>query len=115
MVVEGSRAIAQVARELGLSETSLGNWVRAYREAHAIDEPPLEGIQPGHGGETVTVSAFSGPRLPACSSRAPSAGERHMDAPEQLGQLPHRSSEANGTCRRWRGAALMSDGAGDAT
>jgi transposase len=42
MVVEGSRAIAQVARELGLSETSLGNWVRAYREAHASDEPPLE-------------------------------------------------------------------------
>jgi transposase-like protein len=51
MVVEGSRAIAQVARELGLSETSLGNWVRAYREAHAIDEPPLEGIQPGHGAK----------------------------------------------------------------
>jgi transposase len=42
MVVDGSRAIAQVAREMGLSETSLGNWVRAYREAHAIDEPPLE-------------------------------------------------------------------------
>src|SRR5215218_3101404 len=42
MVVEGSRAIAQVARELGLSETSLGNWVRAYREAHATDEPSLE-------------------------------------------------------------------------
>jgi transposase-like protein len=42
MVVDGSRAIAQVARELGLSETSLGNWVRAYREVHATDEPPLE-------------------------------------------------------------------------
>jgi transposase len=42
MVVDGSRPIAQVARELGLSETSLGNWVRAYREAHATDEPPLE-------------------------------------------------------------------------
>jgi transposase-like protein len=42
MVVEGPRAIAQVARELGLSETSLGNWVRAYREKHASDEPPLE-------------------------------------------------------------------------
>jgi transposase len=42
MVVEGSRAIAQVARELGLSETTLGNWVRAYRESHAGDEPPLE-------------------------------------------------------------------------
>jgi transposase len=34
--------IAQVARELGLSETTLGNWVRAYRESHATDEPPLE-------------------------------------------------------------------------
>ena len=42
MVVEGSRAIAQVAREYGLSETTPGNWVRAYREAHASDEPPLE-------------------------------------------------------------------------
>jgi transposase len=41
MVVETSRAIADVARELGVSETSLGNWVRAYREKHAEDEPPL--------------------------------------------------------------------------
>ena len=31
MVVETSRAIADVARELGINETSLGNWVRAYR------------------------------------------------------------------------------------
>jgi transposase len=42
MVVDGSRAIAQVAREIGVSETTLGNWVRAYRETHAEDEPPLE-------------------------------------------------------------------------
>ena len=42
MVVEGSRAIAQMGRELGLSETTLGNWVRAYRETHATDEPALE-------------------------------------------------------------------------
>jgi transposase len=42
MVVNGSRPIAQVARELGISETALGNWVRAYREKHASDEPPLE-------------------------------------------------------------------------
>jgi len=42
MVVETSRAIADVARELGISETSLGNWVRAYREGHAGDEPPLQ-------------------------------------------------------------------------
>jgi transposase-like protein len=42
MVVETSRPIAEVARELGVSETSLGNWVRAYREKHAEDEPPLQ-------------------------------------------------------------------------
>ena len=42
LVVETSRAIADFARELGISETSLGNWVRAYREKHAEDEPPLQ-------------------------------------------------------------------------
>ena len=42
MVVESSRAIADVARELGINETSLGNWVRAYRENHAGNEPPLQ-------------------------------------------------------------------------
>jgi transposase-like protein len=42
MVVETSRAISSVARALGISETSLGNWVRVYRERHAEDEPPLQ-------------------------------------------------------------------------
>jgi transposase len=42
MVVETSRPIAEVARELGVNETSLGNWVRDYRKKHAEDEPPLQ-------------------------------------------------------------------------
>lgn len=42
MVVDTSRPIADVARELGINETSLGNWVRDYRKRHAEDEPPLE-------------------------------------------------------------------------
>jgi transposase len=42
MVVETSRPIADVARELGINETSLGNWVRAYREKHVGEEPALE-------------------------------------------------------------------------
>jgi transposase len=41
MVVELSRPIALVARELGLNEQTLRNWVNAYREAHAGEEPPL--------------------------------------------------------------------------
>ncbi len=42
MVIETSRPIAEVARELGISETSMGNWVRDYRKKHAGDEPPLQ-------------------------------------------------------------------------
>jgi transposase len=41
MVVEGSRSVAQVARELGLNPGTLGNWVATYRRAHPTDEPPL--------------------------------------------------------------------------
>ena len=34
-VVDNSRSIVSVARGIGVSETTLGNWVRAYRERHA--------------------------------------------------------------------------------
>ncbi len=40
-VIESSRPIAQVAKELGMVEQTLGNWVAAYRRDHAGDEPPL--------------------------------------------------------------------------
>lgn len=41
MVIEGSRPVAEVAREIGVNEQTLRNWVNAYRKAHAGDEPPL--------------------------------------------------------------------------
>jgi transposase-like protein len=41
MVIEASRSIADVARELGLNGTTLGYWVKAYRESHAGAEPEL--------------------------------------------------------------------------
>jgi transposase len=41
MVVESSRSTASVARELGLTEQTLRNWVNDYRKTHAADEPPL--------------------------------------------------------------------------
>jgi transposase len=41
MVVETNRSIASVARELGVNEQSLRNWVNAYRKTHTSDEPPL--------------------------------------------------------------------------
>ena len=41
MVIETSRPIAVVARELGLLEGTLGNWVNAYRKSHPAEEQPL--------------------------------------------------------------------------
>ena len=41
MVVETSQTVAHVARELNVNETTLGNWVKEYRETHADDEPAL--------------------------------------------------------------------------
>ena len=41
MVIETSRPIARVAKELGINEGTLGNWVSIYRREHAGDEPPL--------------------------------------------------------------------------
>lgn len=40
-VIESSRPVAQVARELGILEGTLGNWVAAYRREHAGEEPQL--------------------------------------------------------------------------
>ena len=37
-----SRPIAQVAREIGVNEGTLGNWVATYRREHADEEPALE-------------------------------------------------------------------------
>lgn len=41
MVVEESRAIPSTAREIGVHEQTLRNWVNDYRKNHAGDEPPL--------------------------------------------------------------------------
>ncbi len=40
-VIETSRPVATVARELTMSEGTLANWVSKYRVEHAGDEPAL--------------------------------------------------------------------------
>ncbi|NMM17171.1 MAG: transposase [Cellulomonas sp.] len=42
LVIDSSRPTAQVARELGIGEASLGNWVNKYRREHAGEELPLD-------------------------------------------------------------------------
>ncbi len=41
MVIESSRAVADVAREIHVNEGTLGSWVNRYRKEHAGQEPPL--------------------------------------------------------------------------
>jgi transposase len=41
LVIDPPRPIAQVARELGLNEGTLGNWVNAWRKEHQNEEAPL--------------------------------------------------------------------------
>lgn len=42
MVVDSSRPIAHVAREIGVHEITLGSWVKTYREKHAGETAPLD-------------------------------------------------------------------------
>ena len=41
LVIDTSRAITDVAREYGVHDTTLGNWVREYKEKHGggAEEP----------------------------------------------------------------------------
>ena len=40
-VIDGSRPIVDVAKELGIHEGTLSNWVRRYRDEHPVEEKPL--------------------------------------------------------------------------
>ena len=41
LVIESGRPIAQIARELGINDGTLGNWVARYHDAHPVSETPL--------------------------------------------------------------------------
>lgn len=41
MVIDNSRPIAEVARELSINPGTLGNWVDKYRDSHPVEDEPL--------------------------------------------------------------------------
>ena len=45
MVIETGKPIAQVARDLGIHDGTLGNWVNAYRHAHPVPDEPLSPLE----------------------------------------------------------------------
>jgi transposase-like protein len=42
MVIDLSRPIAQVARELGVNDTTLGFWVKDYRRKRSGEQLPMD-------------------------------------------------------------------------
>lgn len=42
LVIDGSRPVAEVARKIGINESTLGYWVKAYRRTHSGEELPLD-------------------------------------------------------------------------
>ena len=47
MVLDSSRPIAAVARDLGINEGTLGNWVSKYRAEHPVSEELSIDERPG--------------------------------------------------------------------
>jgi transposase len=45
MVIETGRPIAEVARDLGVNDGTLGNWVKAWRDANLEPEPELSPVE----------------------------------------------------------------------
>jgi transposase-like protein len=48
MVIETDKPIAEVARDLGIHDGTLGNWVNAYRRAHPEPDQPLSPVERAH-------------------------------------------------------------------
>ena len=71
MVIDSSRPIAEVARDLGLNEGTLGNWVNKYRHEHAGEEPPatVDGVR-----TRPAARAGKGSRRAAHGTRVPKKG-----------------------------------------
>ena len=45
MVIETGKPIAEVARDLGVHDGTLGNWVNAWRREHSEPDQPLSPVE----------------------------------------------------------------------
>ena len=45
MVIETGKPIAQVARDLGIHDGTLGNWVNAWRHEHPESDQPVSPVE----------------------------------------------------------------------
>jgi transposase-like protein len=45
MVIETGKPIAVVARDLGIHDGTLGNWVNAWRREHTVPDQPVDPVE----------------------------------------------------------------------
>ena len=45
LVIETGKPVAEVARDLGVNDGTLGNWVKAWRDANPEREPALSPVE----------------------------------------------------------------------
>jgi transposase-like protein len=45
VVISASKPIAEVARDLGIGDGTLGNWVNAWRQEHPEPDQPLSPVE----------------------------------------------------------------------
>ena len=45
LVIETGKSVAEVARDLGVNDGALGNWVKAWRDANPEREPKLSPVE----------------------------------------------------------------------
>ena len=77
MVIETSQPVARVAKELGVNESTLSNWVSTYRRDHVGEEPPLSVSERVRLHES--EREIREPR-PACRNRWPRASASTFSA-----------------------------------
>lgn len=48
LVIETGKPVAEVARDLGVNDGTLGNWVKAWRDANPEPQPDLSPVERAH-------------------------------------------------------------------
>jgi transposase len=48
LVIETGKPVAEVARDLGVNDGTLGNWVKAWRNANPEPQPDLSPVERAH-------------------------------------------------------------------
>jgi transposase len=73
MVIETGKPIAEVARDLGIHDGTLGNWMNAWRREHPEPDHPVTPVERARVKDSRMRSAGCGWRTSSCKKQRPSS------------------------------------------